>query len=231
MPCNIRIEQISLIYYSASFSIWAVSIKQKERNKRKKKASFSQFINKEKSGKMARKKSLCLPHLPSFQDKICVSKSMLPHSYSPFHLKRAASRSDRLLLATWAKTAAPSWLAAVDPIWTLLLFNETGFHVRCHSEQCRNPMEAEYQISIWNFSMEKLLFTASENGLSEAAKVAPNSFLSSKWNLTSWHLLLPCKVVRDVDFAVISKMLVHLLLDMSNYSNGSHALYSKTDLQ
>ena len=40
------------------------------------------------------------------------------------NLRRAASRSDRLLWARWAKTAAPTWNAAVDLIWALLVLNE-----------------------------------------------------------------------------------------------------------
>ena len=48
---------------------------------------------------------------------------------SLFHLRGAASGSNRLLRVTWAKTTAPTWLAAVDPIWTLLLLNEARFSV------------------------------------------------------------------------------------------------------
>ena len=50
-----------------------------------------------------------------------------PWFSSPFHSKRAGSRSDRLLRATRAKTATTKWLAAVDSVWTLFVLNETDF--------------------------------------------------------------------------------------------------------
>ena len=46
---------------------------------------------------------------------------------SPFHSRWAASKADRLLRTTLAKTAAPTWAAVVEPIWTLLALNEAGF--------------------------------------------------------------------------------------------------------
>ena len=46
--------------------------------------------------------------------------------YSPFHLIRTASRSDRLLRAMRALLFWSTWPAAIDPIWTLLVLNENG---------------------------------------------------------------------------------------------------------
>ena len=46
---------------------------------------------------------------------------------SPFHLRRAASRSDRMLQAMRGKTAATKGHAALDLIWRLLLLNEIRF--------------------------------------------------------------------------------------------------------
>ena len=53
--------------------------------------------------------------------------------FSGFHLRGAASRSDRLLPATWAVLFWPKWPAAVDPIWTLQLLDEKGFIILLES--------------------------------------------------------------------------------------------------
>ena len=52
--------------------------------------------------------------LPAQLEAASVNLHVLESKYSPFHLIGAASRSDRLLRATWAKTVALMWLAAVD---------------------------------------------------------------------------------------------------------------------
>ena len=46
---------------------------------------------------------------------------------SPFHLRGAASRLDRLQRDTWALLLWPTWHQAVDPIRTLLVLNERGY--------------------------------------------------------------------------------------------------------
>ena len=48
----------------------------------------------------------------------------------PFHLHRTASKSDRMLRARKAKPSVPTWLAAVDRIWTLFVLNEKGFSLK-----------------------------------------------------------------------------------------------------
>ena len=59
--------------------------------------------------------------------KVHIQKATFKLKPLPFHLEITASRSDRMLGTTWAKTGASKWPAAGDPIWTLLALNKTGF--------------------------------------------------------------------------------------------------------
>ena len=57
----------------------------------------------------------------------CFADFILVIFYSSFQLKITAVRCIWVLRTTWAKTAAPTWYAALRCIWPLFVLTETGF--------------------------------------------------------------------------------------------------------